>query len=427
MLGLATRWGVKGLDAYIAQLAKDFTATASDESKATVPSRIEAARQLIDLRKTDPGAAREVIALVTAKTQPELATGLIAAVMRSDSPEVGTALVDALGSMTPTARKASLVALLGKSDWTGILVAAIEEGKVPLSVLSLDQSQSLASHPDKVDRRTRQGRPRPGGRTPRPRPREGHPAARPHRPERWRRLARQGGLQARVRQVPHALRRGGQGRPGPHRHGRPPQERADRPHPRPEPIGRRELPPVHRLHHERSGPQRPARRARRRPQSTCSTPKERGRRSSATISTNSSLFEEVAHARRVREVDPRSGPGRPLAVPHAEGEVPAPRPQESRDGDHHQGDDVGRRGRHDPPDLRRLGAEDRRRRAVRARRPGGGPGAQRGHAQRPDRPTPAEDAEVGHLARQLVGQVRSISSAACPCSGSPRDARGPSR
>ena len=57
MLGLASRWGVKGLDGFAAQLARDFLAAASDVTKPEA-ARIDAARQLIDLRKTDPQAAR---------------------------------------------------------------------------------------------------------------------------------------------------------------------------------------------------------------------------------------------------------------------------------------------------------------------------------------------------------------------------------
>jgi putative membrane-bound dehydrogenase-like protein len=148
MLGLASRWGVKGLEGYVAQLASDFLAAASDESKPE-GARIDAARQLIDLRKTDPQAARDVIALVTAKTSPDLAGGLIGAVARSDASGAGPALVDALRPMTPAARKASVVVLLGKTDWTSALVTGIEAGQVALSLLSLDQSQALAAHPDR--------------------------------------------------------------------------------------------------------------------------------------------------------------------------------------------------------------------------------------------------------------------------------------
>jgi hypothetical protein len=149
MLGLASRWGVEGLDAFVAALAKDLLASASDE-KATEAARLDAARQLIDLRKADPQAARDVIALVTAKTPPDLASGLIAAAATSDAPDVGTALVDAMGPMAPAARNASVLALLGKTDWTNALVGGIEAGKVPMSLLTLSQSQALAAHPDRA-------------------------------------------------------------------------------------------------------------------------------------------------------------------------------------------------------------------------------------------------------------------------------------
>ncbi len=148
MLGLASRWGLKGLDGYVAQLAKDLLAAAADSAKSD-SARIDAARQLIDLRKNDPQSARDVLALVTAKTPPEVASGLIGAVSRSDSPEVGTALVDAMGPLTPAARQAVALALLGKTDWTGSLVGGIEAGKVPMALLTLSQSQALAAHPDR--------------------------------------------------------------------------------------------------------------------------------------------------------------------------------------------------------------------------------------------------------------------------------------
>ena len=219
MLGLASRWGVKGLDALVAGLARDFLAAASDASKPEA-ARIDAARQLIDLRKADPQAARDVLALVTAKTPPDLASGLIGAVARSDSPEVGPALVDAIGPMTPAARRASILALLGKTDWTGALVSGIEKGKVAMSAPLARPVAGPGGPPGQQDRRAGQGPARQGGRAARPGSREGDPGAVADRPEGRRRVARQGDLQEGMREVPHALGRGGQGRPGPHRHGR---------------------------------------------------------------------------------------------------------------------------------------------------------------------------------------------------------------
>ena len=47
------------------------------------------------------------------------------------------------------ARQAVVLALLGKADWTGSLVDAIEAGRVPISLLTLSQSQALTAHPDR--------------------------------------------------------------------------------------------------------------------------------------------------------------------------------------------------------------------------------------------------------------------------------------
>jgi uncharacterized protein len=148
MLGLASRWGVEGLEGHVARLAKDLLADAADPAKGEV-ARIDAAKQLIELRRSDAQAARDLLALVTAKAPPEVANGLIVAVARSDAPEVGMALVNAMGPMTPAARQAVALALLGKTDWTGSLVGAIEAGNVPISLLTLSQSQALATHPDR--------------------------------------------------------------------------------------------------------------------------------------------------------------------------------------------------------------------------------------------------------------------------------------
>ena len=161
---------------------------------------------------------------MTPKTPPELASGLIAAVARSDSPEVGSAIVDAMGPMTPAASKASALVLLGKTEWTNALVSGIEAGKVPMSLLSLSQTQALAAHPDKTIAGRAKALLAKGGGLPDPDREKVIQALAPIVLKGGDAVARERDLQARVRQVPHALRRGGQGRPGPHRHGRASQE-----------------------------------------------------------------------------------------------------------------------------------------------------------------------------------------------------------
>ena len=114
-----------------------------------MPPAIDAARQLIDLRKSDAKAASDLLALVKPKSPPDLATGLLDAVARSESPEVGAGAGRRHRGDDPGRPQGGHSALLSQSDWTGALVSGLEAGKLSLTLLSLDQSQALAAHPDK--------------------------------------------------------------------------------------------------------------------------------------------------------------------------------------------------------------------------------------------------------------------------------------
>ncbi len=338
MLGLASRWGVKGLDGYVAQLARDFLAAASDETKPEA-ARIDSARQLIDLRKADPRAAREVIALVTPKTPPELASGLMAAVARSDSADVGSAIVEAMGPMTPAASKASALVLLGKSEWTGALLDGIEAGRVPMSLLSLSQTQALAAHPDRSIAERAKALLAKGGGLPDPDREKVIQALAP--------IVLKGGDASRGKELYKRecakchTHSGEGGKVGPDLTGM-------AAHPKGELL-------VHILDPSRSVEGNFL-------QYTVSTTDGRivnGLLASETKTSidlldaegkktddpprrdrRAGLLEEVAHARGIREVDPAAGARRPLAVPRTEGEVSAARPPQGRDGDDHQGDGV---------------------------------------------------------------------------------------
>ena len=156
MLGLASRWGVKGLEGYIAQLAKDFLAVAGDPAKSDA-ARIDAARQLVDLRKTDPQAACDLIALVSAKTSPEVANGLIAAVAQSDVAEVGAALVDAMGPMTPAAAPGRRARAARQDRLDGLARGRDRGGQGPVVAPHALAVPGPRVAPGQVDRRSCQG------------------------------------------------------------------------------------------------------------------------------------------------------------------------------------------------------------------------------------------------------------------------------
>jgi putative heme-binding domain-containing protein len=146
LLGLASRWDSKVLQKYSAQIAASFLAQVQD-TKAKDSDRIAAAGQLIDLRRQDAGSAGKILEQITPQAAPELARGFIEAAGKSDAPEVPRRLLDILPLLTPSARSAGLSAFLSRADWTDALLDALEKGKVAGTDLSLDQKQTLLSHP----------------------------------------------------------------------------------------------------------------------------------------------------------------------------------------------------------------------------------------------------------------------------------------
>ena len=187
-----------------------------------------------------------------------------------------------------------------------------------------------------------------------------------------------------MRQVPHAPRRGGQGRPRPHRHGRPPQgascsstsstrAAASRGTSSSTPSPPRDGRVLNGLLASRDEDRR----------SSCSTP--RGR--STTILRED--IDELAASKKslmpegFEKQVPPEGAGRPAGVPRPDGASTCRSTSARRDGRQHQGD-VLRHGRdRRAAGLPRLVAQDVRGRAVRARRPAGRPRAERGPALRP--------------------------------------------
>ncbi|HZN35636.1 MAG TPA: PVC-type heme-binding CxxCH protein [Pirellulaceae bacterium] len=147
LVTLATRWGSQGLQEQIAKLAAGFLADASNSELGDV-ARIAAATRFVEINRSNAEATK-LLELITPRTSPELARGIVEALGKGESALVGSALVEALPRLTPAVRPAALSALLGKSTWTLALLNAIEQGKVQLADLSLDQKQALATHPER--------------------------------------------------------------------------------------------------------------------------------------------------------------------------------------------------------------------------------------------------------------------------------------
>jgi uncharacterized protein len=148
LVRLVDLWGSHALEGIGAEIARSLLAAARAES-ASDSARVDAARQLVELHPQDDQAPRQLLELIGPRTPPELSAGLVETVALSKARPVGEAMVAALPSLAPSVRAVVLRALLGRSDWTPALMAALEQNRVRLSELALDQKQMLAAHPSK--------------------------------------------------------------------------------------------------------------------------------------------------------------------------------------------------------------------------------------------------------------------------------------
>jgi putative membrane-bound dehydrogenase-like protein len=145
---LTERWGSKALAEYAQKIVASLLADVENDKK-NEKDRVEAATRLIDFRPQDLSLVRQMLAQVTPRTSSELARGILEAVGRSESTQTGAEVVQLLPSLTPAVRPAALRVLLGRSSWTGYLLDALDKRQIPLSDLSLQQQQQLASYPDR--------------------------------------------------------------------------------------------------------------------------------------------------------------------------------------------------------------------------------------------------------------------------------------
>lgn len=146
---LASRWGVKEMEVSIAGIASGLAAVVADEARAEA-DRLDAARQLVDVRPIDPSVAPRLISLITPRSSPALAAGIIDALARGSAANVGETLCENFSAMTPATRTVVIRTLLSRAEWTPALLSAMESGKVRVTDLGLDQRQALAVHPNRV-------------------------------------------------------------------------------------------------------------------------------------------------------------------------------------------------------------------------------------------------------------------------------------
>ena len=149
LVDLTSRWGSKVLEPYAAEIAKVFLTTIRD-NKQPDPARVEAARRLVEFRIKDDATVDALLAMLSPRTSPALAAGLVEAVGRGESARTAPALLAKLASLTPSVRSEAIDILLARPERASTLLDAIDNGDVPLTQLSLPQTQKLAGYPDRA-------------------------------------------------------------------------------------------------------------------------------------------------------------------------------------------------------------------------------------------------------------------------------------
>ncbi|MDR3619127.1 MAG: ThuA domain-containing protein [Paludisphaera borealis] len=149
LVNLGSRWGSKAMKEAAGSIAKNLLLKLSDASKPEA-ERITAGREVVELRPEDDDVAAEIVAQITPRTSPTLATALVEALTNGRARATGKTLLSALGSMTPSTRVVAIRALLGRADWTGDLLDAVDSGAVGWDQFTLDQKQALVAHPSKA-------------------------------------------------------------------------------------------------------------------------------------------------------------------------------------------------------------------------------------------------------------------------------------
>jgi putative membrane-bound dehydrogenase-like protein len=145
---LAGRWGLADrFEDAMRDLRAGLAGEVGDAGRPEA-DRIAAASRLAQLNP-DADALAAILDPINAKATPALAAGLLNAVGGATADEVAPLVVERWGRFTPALRRQAIELLLKRSEWTGTLLGALEDGTIGVADLAIDQANRLAAHPDK--------------------------------------------------------------------------------------------------------------------------------------------------------------------------------------------------------------------------------------------------------------------------------------
>ena len=148
LVRLAATWGSEKLKKYAAEIASSMIETIGDNS-VSVKNRVAAANDLVNLDPASEETIGKLIESISPQMPPAVASGIVRALADSTAGNVASTLIEAWPSMTPTLRGDVISVLMKRPKTTTEMLAAIKEGTIAVADLSLDQRQSLRSHPNR--------------------------------------------------------------------------------------------------------------------------------------------------------------------------------------------------------------------------------------------------------------------------------------
>ncbi len=146
LVQLAEHWGATTLQGQIATVNRDLLAVAMNDSQ-NAKQRIEAAKLIVVMQPNEASIVDKMVAAITPQLSPDIVIGFLNAMTASKSGRVAPAILELVPSLTPEAKEVALRVLMARPETTLTLLSAIQDGKLSINDLALDQRQALRDHP----------------------------------------------------------------------------------------------------------------------------------------------------------------------------------------------------------------------------------------------------------------------------------------
>lgn len=146
LLRLGALLGSSELGKYSAAFTEQLQ-TKIDDIELASANRVAAAEEWLAISADKEEAVAGLVERLSPQLAPEVSTGVIRSLANTTAENVATQLLDVWPTMSPAQRSDIVAVLMAKPDTTLALLEAIQDQKLGFGDLSLDQRQTLVSHP----------------------------------------------------------------------------------------------------------------------------------------------------------------------------------------------------------------------------------------------------------------------------------------